>query len=380
MSVPATFAAAYTPAPSTPSSPTTITTTQSFTTPLSPGDITVRITATAINPVDWKFRDSPSLTPYIPIWPTILGSDAAGEVVQVGADFTDKFSVGDRVWFQGIYGKPETCTFQQYCRVPAHLVGKVPSKKEEEGGFTDDEAASLSLGSITATVGIYHSTGRGVVPAPWSEGGSHAGKGKAVVILGGSTSVGQYAVQLARLSGYDRIVVSAVPKHEVMLKGLGASVVVGRHSWAGGEDGNAQDFVDAIGNDLELDWVYDCVTLDRAQEFGVRIVQAAQKVTDGVMVVSANQVEDSAVAARRAGTKKREVKVQGIFALGYHPDYRYVTEPMYANISKWLVSGEFVPNKVQVMPGGLKALNEAMDLNKNGVSGVKVIVRPQEGL
>ena len=375
MSVPITFAAAFTPAPSTSSSTTTITTTQSFTTPLAPGDITVRITATAINPVDWKFRDTPTLTPFIPVWPTVLGSDAAGEVVQIGADFADKFAVGDRVWFQGIYGKPEACTFQQYCRVPAHLVGRVPSKE----GFTDDEAAGLSLGSITATIGIYHSLGRGVVPAPWNEGGSYVGKGKAVVVLGGSTSVGQYAVQLARLSGYERIVASAGAKHEVLLKSLGASVVVGRHSWDGDEDGNVQEFVDALGDDLELDWVYDCVTLDRAQEFGVKIVQAAQKVTDGVMVVSVNQIDECAIAAGRAvggESKKREVKVQGIFALGYHPDYRYVTEPMYINISKWLASGDFVPNRVQVVSGGLKALDEAMDLNKKGVSGVKVIVRP----
>ena len=56
---------------------------------------------------------------------------------------------------------------------------------------------------MAAAVGLYHSTGLGLA-APWDN--KNAGKGKAIVILGGSSSVGQYTVQLARLSGYSKIV------------------------------------------------------------------------------------------------------------------------------------------------------------------------------
>ncbi|KAH7014560.1 chaperonin 10-like protein [Microdochium trichocladiopsis] len=364
MAVPATFAAAFNDSPGAPVRVGE----HSFTSPLSADDLTIRITATAINPVDWKLRDSGA---FLPSWPIIMGSDAAGEVVEVGDNFTSKFQPGERVFFQGLVGKYEMCTFQQYCRVPAHVVGKTPAN------VTDDEAAGVSLCSVTAAVAIYHSTGRSLTPAPWSAaegGGSQAGKGKAVVVLGGSTSVGQYAIQFARLSGYSRIVTSASAANAEFLKTLGAHVVLDRKT-----QGGVQDYIAAVGDELELDWVYDCVSLDESQLLGVKIVQGAKKVTPEALVVSVDNADEKAVAAGKAAEGSgREVPVRGIYALGYYPDYRYVTEPMYEKLGEWMATGEFVPNRVKVLPGGLKAAEDGMQLNKAGVSGVKVIIRPQE--
>src|SRR3954463_6703632 len=61
--------------------------------------VKVRVQSASLNPVDWKLR-SGALQRFMPIeLPTILGRDAAGEVVKVGADVSD-FKPGD--WVLGI--------------------------------------------------------------------------------------------------------------------------------------------------------------------------------------------------------------------------------------------------------------------------------------
>ncbi|KAJ1323558.1 NADPH:quinone reductase [Microdochium nivale] len=332
---------------------------------LSPDELGIRITATAINPADWKIRESGML---IQSWPAVLGSDAAGVVVEVGTNFTSKFQPGDRVFFQGILGKNDSSTFQEYTRIPAHTVGKTPAS------ITDEAAAGLSLGSVTAAVGLYHKTGRALSPGPWDAtgGGNKVGEGKAIVVLGGSTSVGQYVIQLARLSGYTRIVTGAGAAHAEFLKGLGAHVVLDRQTHDGW-----QDYVDAVGPGVQLDLVYDAIAADHAQLKGVQIIRAlGDRAAAEALVVTVLQAEDEAVAAGRGdGGGEREIQVHFIMAAGYWPDYRYVSEPMYEKFSEWLASGELVPNRVQVVPGGLEGVEEALQLNKAGVSGVKVIVK-----
>lgn len=58
-----------------------------------PTHVVVQNKAIAINPVDWKIQDHGI---FIQQWPTILGCDVAGEVVEVGSEVKD-FKVGDRV-------------------------------------------------------------------------------------------------------------------------------------------------------------------------------------------------------------------------------------------------------------------------------------------
>lgn len=80
--------------------------------PLGPGEVAIKITVTAINPVDWKMRD---YNKFISEYPAVLGSDAAGSVAAVGPDVTG-FAVGDRVFFQGIIGKHGSSTFNSTAR------------------------------------------------------------------------------------------------------------------------------------------------------------------------------------------------------------------------------------------------------------------------
>lgn len=57
-----------------------------------PGEILVKIHATALNPVDWK---APKYGAFFDYWPATVGHDGAGEVVQLGEGVSN-FTVGDK--------------------------------------------------------------------------------------------------------------------------------------------------------------------------------------------------------------------------------------------------------------------------------------------
>lgn len=116
---------------------------------LAPDEVAIKITATAINPADWKFRD---LDSFIPVYPAILGSDAAGEVAALGSDVSG-FAVGERVFFQGTIEEGyQSSTLQQYCKMPASLLSKTPSN------ITDEQAAGVQLATMAVVCGLYDST------------------------------------------------------------------------------------------------------------------------------------------------------------------------------------------------------------------------------
>ncbi|EMR71342.1 putative alcohol dehydrogenase protein [Eutypa lata UCREL1] len=333
--------------------------------PLETGEVGIKITATAINPVDWKMRD---YKVFLPDYPAVLGSDAAGEIVAVGPGVSD-FAVGQRVFFQGIIGKYDSSTFQQYCKMPAALVGKTPSN------ISDEEAAGVSLATVAVLTAFYDkATGHGLTP-PWDKDGGKAGQGKAIAILGGSSSVGQYAIQLARLSGFSKIITNSSAKHAEHLKSLGAHVVLDRSTAS-----SPEDFAAAVAADTAtpLAFVMDAISTESTQTLGVQIVQSTKTQDTHVYVVQApagGKVQELC----ESGPTKTSIK--GVLGLGSRPDLRYLSEPLMANLGGedgYIAKGLYRPNRPVVVPGGLGAVETALAKNKDGVSGEKVVIKPSE--
>lgn len=358
MSLPTSFKAALLTGAGQPLSVTTRTPENAT---LEPQEVAIKITASAINPVDWKLRDYPSIF-FGDRLPAVLGTDASGTIYAKGSDVPDdQFKVGDRVFFQGHLGKYDTSSFQEYSRTDAKVVGKIPDN------VSNEEAAGIALAGMAAAVGLYHSAGRGLA-GPWDD--SKAGKGRAIIVLGGSSSVGQYAVQFARLSGFDKIITNASATHKGSLEKLGASVVLDRKTQT-----SAEDFVKEVGDGLELDSVYDAIGSAETQSLAVQILQKAGKVSkEGGIVACVQRPDDKAVELGKKDGE-REVAIKGILAVGPAKEYRYVSEPFYVHVSKWLATGEFVPNKPDVIEGGVDAIEEALVKQKAGVSGTKVVVK-----
>lgn len=329
--------------------------------PLAAGEVGIKITATAINPVDWKMRD---YKVFIKDYPAIIGSDAAGEIAAVGPDVKD-FSVGDRVFFQGIIGNYDSSTFQQYCKMPTALVAKTPKN------ITDDEAAGVSLATFAYVTGCHDKTGHGL-KAPWDEGGEQAGKGKAIVILGGSSSVGQYAIQMAKISGFEKIVTNSSAKHHDHLKALGADVVLDRST-----QNSPEDFKAAVGS-LPLAFVLDTISEKETQIQGVKILAATKTENSEVVVLMGIDAD----AAELGQSQEPKAAVKPVLGLGSNPALRYLSEPLMKHLGGeegWIAKGRFVPNRPVVVDGGLKSIEAALAKNKKGVSGEKVVIRPFDG-
>ena len=175
----------------------------------------VRNHAVAINPVDWL---TPAIGGFVYPWlryPFILGSDAAGEVVEVGAEVT-RFKVGDRVlgFAVGLHksrNRASEAAFQSYTVLLDFMASPIPD------GMAYQAAAVLPLGLATAACALFEKDQLALAhpsaaPTP---------TGKTLLVWGGSTSVGGNAIQLAVAAGYE-VITTASPKNFAYVKGLGA--------------------------------------------------------------------------------------------------------------------------------------------------------------
>ncbi|KAH8648555.1 chaperonin 10-like protein [Xylariales sp. PMI_506] len=360
MAVPAAFKAATVPSPGGQH----IITKRSLP-PLQSGEVAIKITATAINPIDWKMRD---FKVFIQEYPAVLGSDAAGEIAAVGPDVSN-FKVGDRVFFQGIIGNYDSSTFQQYTKLDAALVAKTPHN------ISDDQAAGIMLASMAALTAFYDKTGHGL-PAPWDDGGASDGvvSGAAVVVIGGSSSMGQYAIQLARLSGYSKIITNSSAGHHEYLKKLGATAVLDR------ETATAEEFGAAIGDDVQLDFILDTISSKATKQKAIDIVKAAKftkMATTQIITVLVPELDFEELNVEN----EPEVKLTRILGVGSAPSLRYLSEPFVKHLggeNGYIARGLFEPNRPVVSSGGLAAVELALEKSKKGVSGEKVIIRPFE--
>lgn len=204
-------------------------------------------------------------------------------------------------------------------------------------------------------------------------------------MIGGSSSVGQYAIQMARLSGFERIITNASPVHTEKLKSLGAHVVLDRRTQSTPESFHG------VLDGLPLPLVFDSIGTESTLLLDVGILQLAGAPISTIVRPCGGIMEDfSSLAAGHGGVvpvtvkqllqsqKDHVVEVKSILGMGSFPHLRYLSEPLVKHLGGkdgYISRGLFVPNKPLVVPGGLSAVEVALSKNKQGVSGEKVIIR-----
>ncbi|KAI0787305.1 GroES-like protein [Fomes fomentarius] len=322
-----------------------------------PKDVLVKIIATALNPVDWKIQKYGF---HFTEYPIILGTDAAGTVEEIGAEVTNVVK-GDNIFFQGYLQNP-LATFQQYCIVPAEITAKIPEN------ITFDQAASVPLGlaTVVTTLWSHDPDAKSVnFPAPWEEDGLTKFAGKPAFIIGGASSVGQYAIQLAKLSGFTPIITTASPHNEGLLRSLGATHVLDR---ALPSDGILAELAKITG-DRPLEYVYDAVSLADTQTLAYDALAPG----GSLVLVLPDQIP---AEKKKEGDGKTVVSSYGTV---HAPFNRKVGVEVYSRLSEWLRTGVIVPNRVEVLPNGLAGIPDGLErLKNNKVSGTKLIAHPQE--
>jgi NADPH:quinone reductase len=196
--------------------------------------VLIRVTATSINPVDYKIRGG-IVTDIAPEFPAILHGDVAGVIEAVGAEVND-FKTGDEVYACAGGVKGVGGALAEYMVADANLVAYKPSS------LTMAEAAALPLVSITAWEGLI-------------ERAKLQSKHK-VLIYGATGGVGHIGVQLSKWVGATVYAMVSNPEKAEIAHKLGADFTINYRQQPVEEfvaeytDGEGFDVVfDTVGND-----------------------------------------------------------------------------------------------------------------------------------
>ncbi|PQE23875.1 hypothetical protein CJF30_00008853 [Rutstroemia sp. NJR-2017a BBW] len=160
--------------------------------------VLVRSLVTGINPMDELMRTTDLL---VKEWPVVLGCDASGEAVEVGEEVT-KFKVGDGIFGCTRLGFKEYGTFQEFVGflflLDSHLMDEELAFKRP-GNISVEEAATVGVGLLTAAICLAEGNHISFPSSPANAGDD----AEWFVVLGGTSSVGQYAIKIVLAAGAD---------------------------------------------------------------------------------------------------------------------------------------------------------------------------------
>ena len=162
----------------------------------------VKVSASSVNPIDWKIRKGKLKMVLRPRFPMVLGFDICGEIVATGR-LVSKFKAGD--WVYALLESKGGGAHAEYAVVAESAAGLKPEQ------LTPQESAAIPLAALTA------------IQALRDKGRLCAGQ--RVLIIGASGGVGHFAVQIAKAIGAHVTAVCGTTNVE-MVRDLGADRVM----------------------------------------------------------------------------------------------------------------------------------------------------------
>ncbi len=170
-------------------------------------EIRIKNHASSVNPRDWMIRSGRyQLQFLVPSFPLILGSDFAGEVLEIGANVKG-FKTGDKVF--GMKNPSEgLATYAEEVVAVAQNTAFIPQ------GISYIEAAGVPLCSLTSWQALVEKAG--------------IQKGFKILIIGASGGVGSFGVQIAKAHGGNVTAVCS-QNNAAMVVDLGANQVIDYH-------------------------------------------------------------------------------------------------------------------------------------------------------
>ncbi|KAI3325195.1 zinc-binding dehydrogenase [Xylariaceae sp. AK1471] len=311
----------------------------------SEGEILVRVHYAAQNPTDWK--SVPSRPPG-----RIVGCDFAGTVADPNGS---SWREGQRVagFVYGTLGEPKRGAYAEYLVTGSSLVWAVP----DSVSFQD--AATVSLAFATAIQAMFQRLG---LPEP----SKPAKSAFPVLINGGTSSVGLYAVQLAKLAGLYVIATGSKQNHD-LLTSLGADAVVDY------KDAAWPEKVRTLTHD-GLQHAFDCIS----EKETTKAVAQAISPTKGGHVLCILPRKSAELPADLAKVKVESTIVYTVFGNpidlggssfdnygGPTPEDKNFWEKYLSLLPEYVGSGKIKPNPSKEL-GGLDAIAEGFELQKQG--------------
>ncbi|KAI5120956.1 hypothetical protein M0805_001661 [Coniferiporia weirii] len=311
-------------------------------------EILVKVIAAAQNPTDWK-------TVYMtPLPGNVIGCDYSGTIEKLGSEVpVGTLKSGDRVAGFVHGGAYQNGAFSEYLVAPAALTIRIPDS------WTVEQAAQLGIAGFTACMCLYYAQD---LPSPLTPTTTPTD----ILIWGGSTSVGQYTVQLAHLAGL-RVITTASPHNFDLVKSLGAELVF---SYADPE--TPAKIKKATGGKLKH--AVDCISEgDTFDQIDQAIGDEGGDVSTILMGNSMREdVGNRFVLSYILLGKATEIPYQ----LPASPEQHAFGINAAKLLSELLESGKIKFNPIKLMPSGLASVKDGLEYMRSAkVSGEKITYR-----
>ncbi|KAF8261439.1 dehydrogenase [Lactarius quietus] len=305
-----------------------------------PGQILVKVAAAAQNPTDWKSLERALKASQ---YGGIVGNDFAGTVEELGPDVPAGVrTVGERVGgFKPRNTASANGAFAEYVVAESEL-GIVPIPES----WSFEQGAQLGIAPFTALQCLHETL---ELPSPFD---ARSGPQRTILIWGGSSSVGQYAVQFAKLAGF-RVITTASPKNFDLVKDLGADEVFDYR-----DEGVVEKIRATTGDTLDL--AVDTVSEGKTPE------QVSGAIGDKGGRVAIILLYES---------PRPDVRVK--FSMAPELFKPESNGKWYVDVlTKILATGKIKPNPVHVQPRGLAGVKEGLQYMQEGkVSAQKITYR-----
>ncbi|KAF2667823.1 GroES-like protein [Microthyrium microscopicum] len=348
---------------------------------LHPEEIIVRTDAIGLNPIDWK---APDFGFGIPQLPCISGRDFAGTVV-LDAKKASRINTGDVViGISTDYRDLRKSAFQEYvvvnefnsCRIPKNI-----SQTKAASLGVAFVAAALSLGICCGVdfsslmeknkgpdlLQIVRSLSDGVLPKDIAaeclsgiNSSERPKRGDWIAFWGGSSTTAIIAAQLAKLCGLKVISIVDVEKHGSKQFGRVVDLLVDSH--------NPERAINIVRS----------VTGGKLR-FGIDTIG---KITASSLSETLQTTSDDTI------TRSHLIGLSGVpkenkEGLAYHTvpiklfhEVQSVGESLMVWLEKLLKDSEISLPDTLVLPGGLGAINDGLDMMRRGeISGKRLVIK-----
>lgn len=292
-------------------------------------EVLVRVHYAGVNPADWKCREGALSGFFNYEFPFVLGFDLAGTVEAVGSQVKE-FQPGDRVFAQSNVGIGKWGSYAEYASVSQDAVVRMPAN------LNFAEAAAVPTPALAAWAGLF------------DDGQLQAGQ--TVLIHGGASAVGVFAIQFAKALGA-RVVATCGGYNRDYLASLDCD-----HSI----DYREQDIQEEVRRWAPdgVDMVLDCIgcgtlptALDMLRPGGILVA---------ILTLVAGDAGPDVAAATARGLRT---------ALTYS---RLPSGPTLARIAEQIEKGQFRTPRIEILP--LEKAGAALDMLQTGSARRKLVL------
>jgi len=218
---------------------------------------------------------------------------------------------------------------------------------------------SFDVGKIARTnqccvgvVALFDESGLGL-PSPWSNDKANTLSESKILIIGGGSNCGRFGTQLAKLAGFETVVVVGGDEEE--LKNFGATHVVDRH---GDQEVVLQNIRNIVGDDLI--YAFDAYNGPSGQHLAINALSNSRRGALARLVFSRGALDESKIHIKNAGYELKNV-------LGLSHMKPQVATSFWEHITEYMTQAKIKPLKYTVEWGlDAEKVNEVLDRYREG--------------